>query len=92
MDAETFAREHKEYLQNNRPDVLKGFQREGDLSRYLSSIGEQAESRMIDLHGQMNKQAGVNDLPYLQKVAALQNHHQSALEIVRDEIILQPRD
>ena len=91
MDKATFANEHRRFLQENRPDVLAQFEKDGDLSQYLSLIGQQAEDRMAMLLSPMTGPE-IQNLPHLKKVAALQNLHQSALEIVRDELIFQPRE
>ena len=92
MDQATFASEHRRFLQENRPDVLAQFESDGDLSQYLSSIGQQAEDRMATLLVQMNNRPEIQDLPYQKKVATLQSHQHSAAEIVRDEIVFQPRE
>ena len=71
-----------------RPAGAEGYRQQGDLTNYLSSVGQQAESLFETLLGQKNNQ--VQDLPHFQKVAALQSHPAEADEVVMHDLVLQP--
>jgi hypothetical protein len=86
--AQRYAREHLRFLRENRPDVLEGLRQSGDLSSYLSSVGTQASERLEDAMTQASRATG--NLPYQERVTALQNHHQSAEEMIRHDLIHQP--
>jgi hypothetical protein len=70
------------------PVALAAHRQQNDLTSYLSSVGQEAESPFNALLGQKNQQ--VQDLPYHQKVAALQSHPAEADEVVMHDLVLQP--
>ena len=90
LQAQDFAKEHREFLENSRPDVLSALRQSGDLDSYLSSVGEEAEERLANLMHQYNNSPEVQKLPHQERVRALQNRQMEADELVRDELINQP--
>ena len=79
--------EHKRFLEDNNPSVLRG---QKDPNSYLSSVGEQASQMFRDLMMKFRNSPEANNLPHLELVKELQNRRESALEIVRHDLILQP--
>jgi phage tail tape-measure protein len=88
--AAEFAKEHRRYLQENLPEVLEEKRRDGTLHSYLSSVGKTAQEMYEHLLAAGNNRPQVQNLPYHQKVSALQNHQQSALEQVQHDLIFSP--
>ncbi len=88
--AEEYARDHLKFLEEERPDVLEGLRRSGDLNSYLSSVGEQAEEMFDDLMRQYLHSPHVQSLPHLKQVRALQSRRHEADEVVRHDLIYQP--
>ena len=89
--AREFAAEHRRYLQENLPHVLEEMRRDGSLHSYLSSVGKSAEEMYEHLLAKSTNRPEIQNLPFHQRVSASQNLQQSAEEIVRDNIIFQPR-
>ena len=89
--AKEFAKEHRRFLKDNRPDVYQQFKKDGDLFSYLSSVGNSAQEMYEHLLAKSNNRPEIQNLPFHQRVTASQNNRQSAEELVRDDIIFQPR-
>jgi len=88
LQAKDFAKEHREFLENNRPDVLSALRQSGDLDSYLSSVGEEASSlydRMMSDHQQLHQ-----GKPYHDLVRELQAHQHGVVELIRHDLINQP--
>jgi hypothetical protein len=86
-DAKDYAEEHRKFLEENNPSVLRG---QKDPSSYLSLVGEQAEEMFEHLMIQYRNQPKVRDLPHLEKVRELQAFRHQADEMVRHDLIYQP--
>lgn len=86
--AERYAEQHRKYLEDNRPDVLKGLSRSGDLPSYLSSIGEQASDRLD--HAMAEHSRATANLPYQERVTELQSRQREAEELIQHDLINQP--
>jgi transposon-encoded protein TnpV len=88
LQAQDFAKEHREFLENNRPDVLSALRQSGDLDSYLSSVGEEASSMydklMADRYHQFKNQ------PYHDLVRELQAYRHEVVELIRHDLINQP--
>jgi Transposon-encoded protein TnpV len=84
-DAKDYAEEHRKFLEENHPSVLRG---QKDPSSYLSLVGEQAESMFEHLMMQRRRQ--VQNLPHLEMVRELQAFRHQADEMVRHDLIYQP--
>lgn len=89
MDEQEYSQAHRRYLEEHRPDVWQKLP-PADRRNYLSSVGSQASDRFDTLMRQYAQSPEVKDLPYLQKVQALQSRRHEADELVRDELIYQP--
>jgi len=87
-----YARAHHRYLLDNKPEILKELQQTGELNSYLASIGQQASDHYHTILSRLQTSPEVQNLPYHQKVGRLQGLPHVADEVVRDEIIYQPRD
>jgi hypothetical protein len=85
-DALAFAREHRTYLAENKPDMLAKLQRRGDMSSYLSSVGQSASEMFGYLLAQKNNDPEVQNLPIHERVARMRIHVHEAEEVVRDDI------
>ncbi len=88
-----FGRMHRSFLQEHRPDVfarLQADKSEGGLSSYLSSVGQQAKDRYDTILAQSSNAPDVQNLPYHDRVKALQSLPETANEIVLHEIVFQP--
>jgi len=83
-----FAQEHKRFLEDNNPDVLR---QQSDPTSYLSSVGNQAAERWEHLMSQYNRSPEVQKLQGPDRVRALQSRQHEVEEMIRDEIIYQPR-
>ena len=86
--AQKFEKEHREFLENSRPDVLSALRQSGDLDNYLSSVGEEASSmydHMMADHHQAHK-----NLPYHDLVRELQARRHEVVELIRHDLINQP--
>ena len=88
--AREFAKEHRRFLEENRPDVYAQFKKDGDLTSYLSSVGKSADEMYSTTLARANNRPDVQNLPYHQKVSRLQENQQSAMELVRHDVIQQP--
>jgi hypothetical protein len=80
-DAARWAREHLQFRQENRPDMLAELRR-GDFGAYLRMVGAGAADRFRALVSHPK----VRGLPPRELAAA----HVEAEELVRDELILWP--
>lgn len=87
--AQEYSQEHKRFLEEHRPDVWRRLQ-SSDPQSYLSSVGSQASDRFQSLMMDYAGSPQVKDLPYMEKVRALQSRRHEADEIVREELIHQP--
>jgi hypothetical protein len=69
--ARRYEQEHQRFLEENRPDVLHALQQSGELSSYLSSVGETASQR---LEHEMSQHQHLRDpdLPFQERVRELQ--------------------
>jgi Transposon-encoded protein TnpV len=85
-----YAREHRRFLEQHRPDVLASLRQQNNLDSYLSSIGEQARDRLGSLMAEHMNSAEVQKLPHLDRVRSLQNRRMEVEELIRDELINQP--
>jgi hypothetical protein len=85
-----FAEEHRRFLSENRPDVLQKLRQCGQLTSYLSSVGQQAAEMYSDIMAKYRHSKEVQKLPHLEQVRALQSRQPEAEEIVRHDIIFQP--
>jgi hypothetical protein len=88
--AQEYAQQHRRFLEQHRPDVLAGLRQQNDLDSYLSSIGEQAESRFDHLMAEHGNSKAVQSLPHLERVSSLQNRQMEIEELIQDELINQP--
>jgi hypothetical protein len=88
LQAKGFAKEHLEFLENNRPDVLSALRQSGDLDNYLSSVGEGA-SDMFD-HLMRETMHKTRNLPYLDRVRELEARRHEVMEFIRHDRIYQP--
>jgi hypothetical protein len=84
-DAKDYAEEHRRFLEENNPSVLRG---QKDQNSYLSSVGELAEQMFEHLMIQRRRQ--VQNLPHLEMVRELQAFRHQADEMVRHDLIYQP--
>jgi hypothetical protein len=84
-DAEDYAEQHRRFLVENNPSVLRG---QKDPSGYLSLVGEQAEEMFG--HMMMQRMHQVRSLPHLEKVRELEAFRHQADEMVRHNLIYQP--
>ncbi len=89
MDAQEYSQQHRKFLEEHRPDVWRKLQ-SSDRQNYLSSVGNQASDRFDHLMREYAQSPEVKDLPYMQKVQALQSRRHEANEIVQAELIHQP--
>jgi hypothetical protein len=88
--ARAFARKHRKFLEENRPDVYAQFKKDGDLNSYLSSVGKQADEMYTTMLMRANNCPEVQNLPFHQRVSRSQENQQSAMEIVLHDVIFQP--
>jgi len=88
--AHRYAELHLKFLEDNNPAVLRDLEQSGDLSSYLSSVGEQASLMFGHVMAQYRHSKEVQDLPHLQQVQALQSRRHEAEEIVLHDVIFQP--
>jgi hypothetical protein len=86
--AERYAEEHRRFLDENNPSVLRG---QSDLHSYLSSVGEAAAERLEHQMAKFANSPEVQKLPHLERVRALQNHRQSVEEQIMHDLILPAR-
>jgi hypothetical protein len=77
---EKYAAEHKRFLEENNPSVLRGL---SDPTSYLSSVGEQAAERYEDLMFRHRQSPEVQKLPHHQMVRELQSRHHEVEELIR---------
>jgi hypothetical protein len=89
-DAQRWAREHRRFLEENRPDLLTALQWAGDLEDYLASVGETASERLEHAMAELLNDIEHQKLPHLERVRALQNRQQETEELIRHDLILQP--
>jgi Transposon-encoded protein TnpV len=82
--------EHRRFLAENRPDVLRELQRAGELDDYLTSIGETASERLSHAMRQLLNDKEHQKLPYMERVRALRHRQQETEEQIRHDLILQP--
>jgi hypothetical protein len=85
-----WAQEHLRFLQESNLAVLDGLKRSGNLSSYLSSVGESADQSFMEQMNRFRHRPELRNLPHLELIQALQNHLQSVEEQVRHDLILQP--
>ena len=85
--AQRYAEEHKRFLEEHNPDVLR---KQSDPTSYLSSVGQEAEDRHLHLMLQHNNSKEVQKLPHLDRVRELQSRNQEVSELVRHDLIHQP--
>lgn len=83
-----FADEHRKWLENNNPEFLR---QQSDQTSYLYSVGSEAAERWEHLMSQFSHSPEVQKLEGPARVRALQNHQQSVEEMIRDELIMEPR-
>jgi hypothetical protein len=86
--AERLAQEHERFLEEHNPSVLRG---QSDRTSYLSSVGQQAADQVRFLVSQYRRTPEFKNLPHHRQVLALQSRRHEAEELVRDEILHQPR-
>jgi hypothetical protein len=84
-DAKDYAEEHRKFLEENNPSVLRG---QKDPNSYLSLVGEQAEDMFG--HLMMQRMHQVRNLSHLEKVRELEAFRHQADEMVRYDLIYQP--
>lgn len=87
--AKRYAEEHKRFLQEHRPDVWRRLQQD-DPNSYLSSVGQQAAQRFMDLMSKHSNSPAVQKLPHLQRVQELQSRRHEVEELIQHELIFQP--
>lgn len=87
--AQEYSDRHQRFLEQHRPDVWRKLQ-SSDRPSYLSSVGSQASDRFHSLMNEYEQSPEVKDLPYMQKVQALQSRRHEADDLVQDELIHQP--
>ena len=78
--AQRWAAEHRRFLEENRPDVLRELQKSGSLDSYLSSVGETASERLSHAMRELLNDNEHQELPYLERARALQNRQQETEE------------
>src|SRR6266566_4274861 len=81
--ASQYAEEHRRFLQENQPKLLKKLSRSGDLESYLTEIGESAQEMLSDTMARHNNSPAVQNLPYQERVRSLQSLRQAMEEIIR---------
>ena len=85
-----YAKLHRRFLEEDRPDVLAKIKAEGDLTSYLSLVGNQADDRYLSLLAQLGNDPEVQNLPFQEKAARLRSHPEIANEIVLHDLVHQP--
>ena len=88
--AERYAAQHRQFLAENNPDVLRELKQSGDLNSYLSSVGEQAAQTFEQLMMRHANSKDVQSLPHQQRVQELRSRQHEVQEIVQHEIVFQP--
>jgi hypothetical protein len=83
-----FADEHRKFLENNNPEFLR---QQSDPTSYLYSVGMEAAERWEDMMSKFHHSPEVQKLQGPARVRALQNHQQSVEEVIRDELLHEPR-
>jgi hypothetical protein len=86
--AKEYAAEHERYLKEAVPKLHRKLSASGDLESHLRSTGEQAAEMHRSMMGQAMHET--RDLPYPERVQALQGHLQATQELVRHDLIHQP--
>ena len=85
--AERFAAEHRRFLEEHNPSVLRG---QSDPTSYLSSVGRSAAVTLEHLMSQHLRDPELQKLPAPQRARLLRNHQQAAEELIRHDLIFQP--
>jgi hypothetical protein len=85
---EMFAQEHKRFLEQNNPSVLR---RLSDPHSYLSSAGRQAGQMFDHMMAHHLRDKGLQKLPAPQRAMALQNRQSEVEELIRHDLIFQPK-
>jgi hypothetical protein len=78
-----FADEHRLFLEDNNPDVLR---QQDDPTSYIYSVGSQAAERWEHLMSQYHHSPEVQKLQGPARVRALQSRQHEIEEVIRDEI------
>ena len=86
--AQSYAEQHRKYLQSEHPSLLREYEKSGDLEKYLQGVGEDAASREEHLATQSLKET--RDLPFPDQMRALANRREEAKEMIRHDLIYQP--
>jgi hypothetical protein len=86
--AQDYGAEHERYLKEAVPALHRKLSASADLESHLRSVGNQASEMHQSMMAQAMKQT--LDLPYMDRVTALQGHRQAAQELVRHDLIHQP--
>jgi hypothetical protein len=84
---ERFALEHKRFLEDHNPSVLRG---QSDADSYLSSVGRSAAEMFEHLMYQHMYSPAVRDLPHMEKVRELESRRHEVEELIRHDLIFQP--
>jgi hypothetical protein len=85
--AKCFAAEHKRFLEEHNPAVLRG---QSDPTSYLSSVGLTAADMLEQIMVQHLHDPELQKLPAPQRARLLRNHQQAAEELIRHDLIYQP--
>ena len=85
--AERFAAEHKRFLEENNPSVLRGL---SDPTSYLSSVGQTAADMLEHLMVQAVHDPEVRKLSGPEWARELRSRQLEAEEVIRHDVIFQP--
>ena len=84
---ERFALEHKRFLEEHNPSVLRG---QSDADSYLSSVGQQAADMLEHLMIQAQHDPEVRKLQGPERARELRSRQLEAEELIRHDLIFQP--
>ncbi|OYV42342.1 MAG: hypothetical protein B7Z75_13255 [Acidocella sp. 20-57-95] len=88
--ARQYAQEHHRFLTESNPKFLANLRQSGELESHLHSVGEQAAAMYETIMMQGSQTKAMQNLPFQQKLEALQSLQQSTQESVRNDLIYQP--
>ncbi|OYV61789.1 MAG: hypothetical protein B7Z71_03890 [Acidocella sp. 21-58-7] len=88
--ARQYAQEHQQFLTEANPRFLQSLNQSGDLQSHLHSVGEDAAEMHETMMAQGSRTKEMQNLPFQQRLEALQSLQQATQESVRNDLIRQP--
>lgn len=85
--AEAYARAHRKFLEESKPELYRSLKASGELEEHVRTRGEEAAAMAEDLQAQMSAQSGPPGESFPERVARFEQIPLIANEMVMTELV-----